>query len=82
MERDCWASNGEKRPILENEYVEYFKAREKRAEERGRSMEKAEIAARVDKAILIMRECGMTDDEIKKIKEILMPPSSSAWTGI
>lgn len=61
---------------MENEYVECFKAREKRiaerAEERARNEVRAEFAARVNVAIGLMRNCGMKDDDIQRIKDVLL----------
>ncbi len=61
---------------LENEYAEYFAAREKRiakrAEERARNEDRAEFAARVNVAIGLMRNGGMKDDDIQRIKDVLL----------
>ena len=61
---------------MENEFAEYFKAREKRAaeraEERARNEDRAEFAARVNVAIGLMRNCGMKDDDIQRIKDALL----------
>ena len=61
---------------LENEYAEYFTAREKRAAERAeecaRNKIRAEFAARVHVAIGLMRNCGMKDDDIQRIKDALL----------
>ena len=56
VERDCWASQGGKWSVLENEYVEYFKAREKRAEERARNEVRAEFAIRINIAVGKLRK--------------------------
>ncbi len=63
---------------LENEYAEYFKAREKRiakrAAEHVRNEDRAEFAARVNVAIGKMRKMikrGMTLKDIDEIERIL-----------